>query len=106
MSILLNLIENNSSIRMGMNYMQEFYLYLHLLDLHCVDTLSRHYNCDGIAGTTGDVRDWRHMPPVVCVTLKIPRAKLRVFTSLEPLKLGTPPVHCVVQSPQASATRQ
>jgi len=105
-SILLNLIENNSSIRMGMNYMQELYLYLHLLDLHCVDTLSRHYNCDGIAGTTGDVRDWRHMPPVVCVTLKIPRAKLRVFTSLEPLKLGTPPVHCIVQSPQASATGQ
>lgn len=105
-SILLNLIENNSSIRMGMNYMQELYLYLHLLDLHYVDTLSRHYNCDGIAGTTGDVRDWRHMPPVVCVTLKIPRAKLRVFTSLEPLKLGTPPVHCIVQSPQASATGQ
>jgi hypothetical protein len=106
MSILLNLIKNNSNIRMGRNYMQEFYLYLHLLGLYSTDTLSRHYNCDGIAGITGDIRDWKHMPPVVGVTLKIPRAKLRVFTSLEPLKLGTPPVHCVVQSPQASTTGQ
>lgn len=106
MSILLNLIENNFSIQISMNYMQKFYLYLHLLDLHCVNTLSHHYNCNEIAETIKDICDWRHMSLMICITLKILRTKLRVFTSLKSLKLNTLTVHCVVQFLQASATEQ
>jgi hypothetical protein len=105
-SILLGLIESNANIRVGRDYLQEFYLYLHLFGLYSVDALSSHYNCDEIVGTTGDLRDWRDMPPVVCVTLKIPREKLSVFTNLDSSKLGTPLIHCIVESSPAFSTGQ
>ncbi|KAI1157253.1 hypothetical protein F5B18DRAFT_672117 [Nemania serpens] len=48
-------------------------------------------------GKWGDLRDWKNIPPVVCVTLRIPRNKLTVFTNMDLQKLGTPPVHCVLE---------
>jgi len=105
-SILLGLIESNANIRVGRDYLQEFYLYLHLFGLYSVDALSTIITVMKIVGTTGDLRDWRDMPPVVCVTLKIPREKLSVFTNLDSSKLGTPLIHCIVESSPAFSTGQ
>jgi MYND finger len=37
------------------------------------------------------------VPPVVCVTLEVPRERLQVFAGGVVIKVGTPPVHCLVQ---------
>ena len=48
MDHLLRLIETESSLVMGMNYIQELYLYLHIFRVYSVDTflgsLNKHYN--------------------------------------------------------------
>ncbi|KAK5627044.1 hypothetical protein RRF57_002759 [Xylaria bambusicola] len=45
----------------------------------------------------GDLRDWKDIPPVVCITLKVPRSTLRVFSKANPGAIGTPPVHCILK---------
>ena len=107
MDILVGLIESNSNkLPLEVGYLQELYLYLHLLGVHSVDVHRRPFNTGQITSPTGDVRDWRNMPSAVCITLKVPRAKLAAFTEDDPLKFfvkfGTSPVHCLVQSSSAS----
>lgn len=45
----------------------------------------------------GDLRDWHNIPPVVCITLLVPRSKLSVLTKIDHDKLGTPTVQCLLQ---------
>ena len=94
---LLDLIETNVSHLMTKNYIQELYVWLHLLDVYSVDTLKYPLNCSGNNSKMKDLRDWKNVPPVVCVTVEVPREKLKVFTGGDLLKVGTPPVHCLVQ---------
>ena len=98
MDNLLTLIESNRSLSMGRHYVQELYLYMHLLGVHSVGTLRKSYNLGTIATFTEDLRDWREAPPALCVTLKVPRTELAVFTSDEPTEVGSPHIHCIVQS--------
>ncbi|KAK3304728.1 uncharacterized protein B0T15DRAFT_251800 [Chaetomium strumarium] len=103
MNVLLASIENDRSLLMGMNYIQELYLYMHLLDVHTVDILKRRYNTGGSSSLhVGNLLDWADIPPVVSVTLKVPRAKLALFTDGKIKSTSTPPLHCLVQSPPAS----
>ncbi|KAJ4287849.1 hypothetical protein N0V88_007560 [Collariella sp. IMI 366227] len=39
------------------------------------------------------VVDWKRMPPAVCITIKVPRSALQVFTKNDPLAIGAVPVH-------------
>jgi MYND finger len=94
---LRDLIEANVSHLMTTNYIQELYVWLHLLDLYSVDILKTSQNRSGNNSKTKDLRDWKDIPAVVCVTLEVPREKLTVFTGEDVLKVGTPPVHCFVQ---------
>ncbi|KAK1764035.1 hypothetical protein QBC33DRAFT_596390 [Phialemonium atrogriseum] len=110
MDILVGLIESNSNkLPLEVGYLQELYLYLHLLGVHSVDVHRRPFNTGPITTPTGDVRDWRNMPSAVCIILKVPRAILAAFTDDDPLKFfikfGTPPVHCLVQSSSASTIK-
>ncbi|RYC56375.1 hypothetical protein CHU98_g9836 [Xylaria longipes] len=106
----LDLIESRSNAPMGMNYYQELNVYLHMLGVFSSNVMKnwrkRDENPDltpflspisPVDGKWGDLRDWKNIPPVVCVTLKIPRKKLAVFTNMGLNKLGTPPVHCQLQ---------
>ena len=47
----------------------------------------------------GDIRDWANIPPIVCVTLKIPRSKIAVLTRMRRDEIGTPYVHCFLKCP-------
>ncbi|KAI1265788.1 hypothetical protein F5Y18DRAFT_435702 [Xylariaceae sp. FL1019] len=106
----MNLIENRSNAPMGMNYYQELNIYLHMLGVYSTPvmkdwskrredlTLSPFMSSpSSVNGKFGDLRDWRSIPPLVCVTLKIPRKKMTVFTSMGLSELGTPVVHCQLQ---------
>ncbi|KIW74850.1 hypothetical protein Z517_11620 [Fonsecaea pedrosoi CBS 271.37] len=101
MDHLLRLIETDSSLLMGMNYIQELYLFLHIFEVYSVDTFSGPIKQPSTAVTKGLER-WNGIPPVIYVTLKVPRERLRAITSLEPAEIGTPIVHCVIQSSPAS----
>ncbi|KAI0165685.1 hypothetical protein GGR57DRAFT_448366 [Xylariaceae sp. FL1272] len=110
MEHMMDLIENRPNARMVMKYYQELNIYLHMLRLlstavmkdwskrHEDQTLSPFMSSPSpINGKWGDLRDWKNIPPLVCVTLKIPRKHLAVFTSMGLSKLGTPVVHCKLQ---------
>lgn len=118
MALLLTLIEKDRSSLMGAHYYQEFYAYLHLLGLANLPVVGTHVrvSLDKISDvhpssamtrtpTSSDSKGlcaWKEIPPVVCVTLKVPRAKLNVLTSVSVHELGTPLVHCVIQAPPMS----
>jgi len=106
----IDLIESRSNAPMGMNYYQELNIYLHMLGVYSTDVMkdwSKRNECPSLTpflssvrpadGKWGDLRDWKNIPPVVCVTLRIPRKKLTVFTGMDLQKLGTPAVHCLLQ---------
>lgn len=120
MNVLIRLIENRPNAPMGMNYIQELFVYLHLLDVFSCDVMKEWHDRNEtnnrsrsmfspirsrivpVGEKWGDMRDWENIPPVVCVTLKVPRNKLSVFTDLNRSKLGTPNVHCLLQDARSS----
>ncbi|KIX00573.1 uncharacterized protein Z518_09638 [Rhinocladiella mackenziei CBS 650.93] len=89
MDHLLRLIETESSLLMGMNYIQELYLYLHIFQVHSVDAFSRPLNQHYTTAENG-LESWKRISPVICITLKVPRKQLRATTNLEPTEIGTP----------------
>ncbi|KAI0503106.1 hypothetical protein F5B22DRAFT_662609 [Xylaria bambusicola] len=110
MESTMDLIEGRSNAPMGMNYYQELNVYLHMLGVYSTDVMKGWSKRDeGLTLTPflssvrpmdekwGDLRDWKNIPPVVCVTFRIPRNKLTVFTNMDLQRLGTPPVHCLLQ---------
>ncbi|KAI1379949.1 hypothetical protein F4677DRAFT_408098 [Hypoxylon crocopeplum] len=119
MNVLVLLIENRQNAPMGMNYLQELFTYLHLLGVFSTDMLrdwhSRKEMSWGfnsiferivsriipVDEKWGDLRDWKNIPPVVCVTLKVPRNKLSVLAAKR-VQMGTPPVHCTVEGPASA----
>ncbi|OAP54571.1 hypothetical protein AYL99_11019 [Fonsecaea erecta] len=104
MDHLLRLIETDSSLLMGMNYIQELYLFLHIFKVYSVDTFSGLVKQPSTAVAKG-LASWNGIPPVICITLKVPRERLRAITSLKPAEIGTPIVHCIIKSSPASRSR-
>src|SRR5947207_2055728 len=98
MEAFLDLVETDSNLLVGRNYIQELYLYLHLLGVYSAPTFCQPYNSIDDVHDPEGIRAWKDLPPVVCITLAVPRAKLRVFTDLRPEDLGTPLVQCVLGS--------
>ncbi|KAI1420729.1 hypothetical protein F5Y12DRAFT_719251 [Xylaria sp. FL1777] len=115
---LMDLVEGRPNAPMGMNYIQELFIYLHIFGTHSnVTLLNWHQRHDMIFSslfsfiepritpideTWGDLRDWKEIPSVVCVTLKVPRSALRTFTKIDRDRVGTPSVHCALQDSDAA----
>ncbi|KAF2092448.1 hypothetical protein NA57DRAFT_62455 [Rhizodiscina lignyota] len=99
METLIQLIENEPTLMVGANYLQELYLYLHLFGIYSIETFTRsprdvfRRNIDsrGLGG-------WENMPAVVCITLNVPRTSLERLTSKNAADIGTPHPRCSVQS--------
>ncbi|KAI1746842.1 hypothetical protein F4782DRAFT_552975 [Xylaria castorea] len=121
MNELVELVDSRRNAPMGMQYFQELYVYLHIMDVFSSSFL-RCWNDRKERSATpiammpmhpypritpinkkwGDLRDWENIPSVVCVTLKIPRSKLAVFTNVSRGNLGTPYVHCLLEGAGSS----
>lgn len=96
-SNLLGLIEEDSEITMIRNYIQELYVQLYLLRTYSISKFrQRSYNNPNWGDDRRFMHGWKNVPPVVCVTLEIPRKNLKVFTDLA--RTATPTVHCILQS--------
>lgn len=81
---------------MGLNYIQELYLYLHILDVHSAQVFTRTEPVENPAA--GGISGWKDLPGIVCITLQVPRKALGTFTIPKPTEIGTPIGHCTVQS--------
>jgi hypothetical protein len=108
MDSLLPRIQSSVELTNGTNYMQELYLYMHLLDVHSMDTFKDFANFRASMGIEpkggGGLAGWQDMPPSVCITLKVPRSALREFTTPHPKNVGTIPVQAAVQASPGSAS--
>ncbi|RWA14948.1 hypothetical protein EKO27_g233 [Xylaria grammica] len=112
---LLTLIENKPNTPANVDRIHEFYTYLHILGIYSVDAFKSWYSREECLARSlqrltptrenwGDLRDWENVPPVVCVTLKIPREKLKVFTTIDGLKIETPVVYCVIKGSRSETS--
>lgn len=101
MDAFLGALESDSSLMMSTNYIQELYLQLHLLGLYSVSTLSSPFGFAKDSLVLRKLSSWTEPPAAVCITLKVPRAKLQVFTKTPHEILSTPIVHCILQSSSA-----
>ncbi len=97
MNALLDLITNDSTLLIGSNYFQELFVHLHLLGLHSIATPQQNLGNTSHSQVPTKLRAWKDIPAVVCITLKVPRAKIRVFTCLPQTELGLPMVHFMLQ---------
>lgn len=88
---LIHEINADTELVVSQNYLQEFYLYLHMYRVHSTEafrpglikhTLQR-YN---------DFRDWKSIPNIVSVTLRVPRSKLHAFTNSEAVMNNVTPL--------------
>ena len=99
---LLAFIENDSTLLMNLNYIQELYLCLHLYDLHSVGTFAPSFARTSTSLGAAGLKGWKNIPPVLCVTIEVPRESLGVITRMKPTEMGSPILHCVVQSSPSS----
>jgi hypothetical protein len=100
MNRLLELVENDSKIMMGKNYIQELYLYLHLLGLYSAKIFARTLHVKERAA--GGISGWKGLPETVCITLQVPRSKLSALNGSKATETGTPIGHCTIQSSSRS----
>jgi hypothetical protein len=100
MNRTLGMIENDSTITMGRNYIQELYLYLHTLNLYTVPVFTRTQYVENPAA--GGIARWKDLPEIVCLTLQVPRKILSALTGPKSTEIGTPIGHCIVQSSSTS----
>ncbi|KAF2467482.1 uncharacterized protein BDR25DRAFT_358593 [Lindgomyces ingoldianus] len=97
---LLDLIEAETTVMMSLNYIQELYLYLHLYGVVSVATLSSSPTQPNFPGE-GRLRNWKNTPSLMCVILVVPREKVQVITNVDTDEIGSPIMHCVIQSSQS-----
>lgn len=103
MEKLLDLMDQDTSLAFANTYMQELILWMHLKGLYSVDILKGPPNRLTGRPQTGTLQGWQNMPPMVNVTLQVPRNKLDPFIA-ETIKVGfTPPLHAILQSSSRAA---
>ena len=81
-------LHTDSTLAIGPHYLQELFTVMHLFKVHSVNILR----------SSDDQIGSGELPPILSVTLRIPRSKLSVFTRRRLSEIGTPPLQCVVQS--------
>lgn len=91
---LLGLIENDTTLFVGKNYLQELYASLHVHGIYTVDTLKPKF---GISRALGQSK-WKNLPPLVCITLQVPKSRLKVFTDRPACKVGAHTFNCSLLS--------
>ncbi len=102
MDALCTRLESEPAVLLGVyNHVRELQVYMHIWDVYSVplvNGLSVFYANLGV-----EVKDlpglasWHNVPPSVCVTLKVPRSALDIFTKIQSESVGSIPVHAVVR---------
>ena len=98
MERFLDLVETDSSLLVGRNYIQELYLYLHIFGIYSVPTFKQGSHVQEKHLELGTTETLKKSSPVLCITLRVPRSVLKPFMEIPYTELGTPPLQCVLQS--------
>jgi hypothetical protein len=77
---LTDAIENQASLNSCKLYLQEFQLYNHLYGVHSTEMLRQRRLPFGSPRSCNDFRAWTDIPSFACITVKVPRSKLRALT--------------------------
>ncbi|KAI0068615.1 hypothetical protein BV25DRAFT_1895833 [Artomyces pyxidatus] len=98
-SVMDNLFDfwhQDTELIFGSNYYQDLCAQLHISDTFTVETMRPAFP----RSTKGSIlRGWGTLPPVVCVTLVVPRNSLKKLENLGADKLGTPVLQCEIEGP-------
>lgn len=86
------IMQDRSSI-LGMNHYQDLCLQLHLYGVYTVSSLTPNWRSAPRIGRPDEkiFEGWTNIPPVVCLVLTVPRAKLSI---LMPEDAGSPRLQC------------
>ncbi|KAK2867969.1 hypothetical protein FQN49_003287 [Arthroderma sp. PD_2] len=92
------MITEDTSLLMGRNYLQEFYLHLYLSGLHTMPNYAP--DMDGIISylPKSPLRGWTGIPPALSISMVIPHRKLALFQNAPLQKYGTPISHVMLES--------
>ncbi|KIK55168.1 hypothetical protein GYMLUDRAFT_48134 [Collybiopsis luxurians FD-317 M1] len=86
MDVLLEFIISDRTLLVGSNYFQDLCCQLHLFGVFTIETLRPNYSV--LARTR--IPGWGNIPPIIFVSLVVPRRKLKVLENLPLEKLGSP----------------
>ncbi|CAI7647333.1 unnamed protein product [Penicillium viridicatum] len=105
MEALVDLIDQDTTLAIAHVYKQGMYLWIHMKGLYSLNIFKIPPNAVNFHGQNGALQSWRNMPPIVSVTLRVPRSKLSPFIS-KIIKVGcTPPLHGILESSPRSANQ-
>ena len=93
MELLVDLLEVDKTLLLGMNNYQDLICQFYLYGLYTIDTLR--WGKVALMKSPGDSFDgWQDVPPVVSVVLVVPRQHLKVLEESDWMDIGVPILYC------------
>ena len=96
MDLFFDMLNGERRLMLNSNYYQEFCGQLHLRGIYTVWALTPAAHAN-LLHPAGIFSGWNSIPPLVCVVLLIPRAKLKPLEDMDPSELGSPMMECVIK---------
>ena len=88
MGRLHDLISYDRKLHFGTNHLQDLFCSLHLLDVHSFAAFLPNFRADV---KQGPLKGWKSIPPVVCISLQVPRKSFDILIAKE---TGSPYLNC------------
>ena len=98
MGHLHTLIADDRRLIFGSNNLQDLFCSLHLLDVYSFPTFSPNFNANVYEGP---LARWTSVPPVVCITLQVPRKSFDILEKFSTKQIGVPVLLCTLKAPSA-----
>ncbi|TFK43950.1 hypothetical protein BDQ12DRAFT_643771 [Crucibulum laeve] len=95
----LRFVEHDATLLVGSNNYQDLCCQMHLRGVHTVATMERDFCITHIKGSPGRLREWKDVPPFVCVVLEVARHHLKVLEDMHPDEILTPMLQCESRGP-------
>ncbi|TLD27938.1 hypothetical protein E2P81_ATG06284 [Venturia nashicola] len=95
MDSLMGLLERDRTLMIGSSFLQELWVSLHDRDVYdAPNFFALGAASHGLLGST----EWNIAPPSACVTLQVPRSKIKIFTDRRASGLGIHILNCCLLS--------
>jgi hypothetical protein len=96
MHYLHDLIFHDRKLLLGSNNLQDLFCNLHLLDVLSFHPFTPEIYADV---KDGPLKRWENVPPVVCITLQVPRRSFDILEKYRANEIGTPILYCSLMGP-------
>lgn len=96
---IIDLIEADRKLLLGLNNYQAFLAQLYILDVYTVQPLRLNPQSIKFSPRLGKLATWKSCPAVVCVVMVVSRDTLKVLTEMDAENMGSPLLQCDVRSP-------